>query len=129
MPFKLILYSSSSFEQVITIHCLAELNLRAGVEQSFNCLIIQNHQAVQFMGTWMGWTFEDMVDGLFFCITLKAAEGVISYLCKQEWKHLTLVQRQISHVLGKAFPGVWVLMSGMKVQSLVVLSNNSAFHQ
>jgi len=50
---------------------LAALDLGAGVEQPFGCLIIQNSQAMQYMGRSMDWTLEDnMVDGLFFCATL-----------------------------------------------------------
>jgi len=41
--------SSSSFEQVVTMHCLAALDLGAGVAQPFGCLIIQNRQDVQCM--------------------------------------------------------------------------------
>jgi len=38
---------------------------------SFNCLIVQNRQAMQSMGMSMDWTLEDnMVNGLFFCATL-----------------------------------------------------------
>jgi len=49
-----------------SIHCLAALDLGAGVEQPFNCLIVQNRQNVQSMRRSMEWTFEDnMVDGLF----------------------------------------------------------------
>ena len=52
-------------------HCLAALDFGAGVEQPFGCPIIQNSQAVQFMGWSMDWTLDDnMVDGLFFCATL-----------------------------------------------------------
>jgi len=42
-------WTSSSF-----IHCLAALDLGAGVEQPFDCLIVQNRQAMQSMGrsTW-----------------------------------------------------------------------------
>ena len=40
--------SFSSFEPVLLIHCLVALDLGAGdVEQPFNCLIMQNRQAVQ----------------------------------------------------------------------------------
>jgi len=43
----------------------------AGVEQPFDCLIVQNRQAMQSMVKSMDWTLEDnMVDGLFFCTTL-----------------------------------------------------------
>jgi len=47
---------SSSFERVVAIHCLAELQLvGAGFEQSFDCLIVQNRQAVQSMRSSMDW--------------------------------------------------------------------------
>ena len=47
-------------------HYLAALDLGAGSEQPFSCLIIQNHQAKQSMRS-MDWTLEDnMVDGFFF---------------------------------------------------------------
>ena len=42
--------SSSSFETVLSIHGLASLDLGAGVEQPFYCLIVQNRQAVQSIG-------------------------------------------------------------------------------
>jgi len=55
--------ASSSFEPVAAIHCLAALDLGAGVEQPFSCLIIPNRQAVQFMVRSMDWTFEDDIVG------------------------------------------------------------------
>jgi len=61
----------SSFEQVVTIHWLAALDLGTSVEQPFDCLIIQNRQAVQLMWMSMDWTWKvNMVDGLF-CATFK----------------------------------------------------------
>jgi len=39
---KLVNHSSLSFEPVGTIHCLAALDLKAGIKQPFSCLIIQN---------------------------------------------------------------------------------------
>ena len=57
-------------------YCLASLDLGAGVEQQFNCLIVQNRQVMQFGGKSMYWTLEDnMVDGLFFCATLTDGRG------------------------------------------------------
>jgi len=48
----------------------------AGVEQTFDCLIVQNRQVVQSMGKSMDWTLEDnMIDGLFFCATLTGRRG------------------------------------------------------
>jgi len=57
-------------------HFLATLDLGAGVEQPFDCLIVQNRQAVQSVGRLMDWTVEnDMVDGLFFCATFTGRRG------------------------------------------------------
>ena len=59
-------------------HYLAALDLRAGVEQPFDCLIVQtvrpcNRQAVRRS---MDWTLEDnMVDDLLFCATLTGRRG------------------------------------------------------
>jgi len=54
---------------------LAALDLGADVEQPFDCLIVQNHQAMQSMRL-MHWTLEDnVVDGLFFCATLTGHRG------------------------------------------------------
>jgi len=67
---------SSSFQSVLHNHCQAALDLGAGVEQPFDCLIVQNRQAVQYMRRSMDWTLEDnMVDGLFFRATLKGRRG------------------------------------------------------
>jgi len=58
------------------IHCFFALNLGAGVEQPFDCLIIQNCQAVQSIGRSMDWTLENnMVGGAFFCATLAGRIG------------------------------------------------------
>jgi len=57
-------------------HCLVTLDLGAGVEQPFDCLIVQNCQAMQSMERSMGWTLENnMADGLFFCATLTGRSG------------------------------------------------------
>jgi len=54
---------------------LAALDLGSDVEQPFDCLNVQNRQAVQSMGRSMDWTMEDnMVDGLF-CATLTDRKG------------------------------------------------------
>jgi len=66
----------SSFERVVTIQCLAALDLGAGVEHSFYCLIVQNCQAVQSVWRSMDWTLKDnMVHGLLFCSTLTGRSG------------------------------------------------------
>jgi len=57
-------------------HCLAALHLGAGVEQLFDCLIIQNRQDVPSMRRSMDWTVKDnIVDGLFFCAKLTGGSG------------------------------------------------------
>ena len=57
--------SSSSFEPVLSVQCLAALDLGAGVEQSIDCLIIQSRQSVQSMGRSMDWILKDnVVNGL-----------------------------------------------------------------
>jgi len=49
---------------------------RARVEQSNDCIIIQNCQAVQSIGMSMDWTLEDnMVDGLIPCTTFTSRRG------------------------------------------------------
>jgi len=55
---------------------LAALDLEAGVEQPFDCLIVQNRQAMQSMRRSIDWTLEDnMVDGLFFWAALAGCRG------------------------------------------------------
>ena len=54
------------------------------------------------------------------------------HLRKQERKRTTPVRWQLSRthaILGRAIPRGCVPMSGIKVRSLAVLSNNSAFHR
>jgi len=75
--------SSSLFERVFSMHCCTALHIEAGVEQPFDCLIIQNRQAVQSMGRSVDWTLEDnMVDDLFFCTILTSRRSGMPYLCK-----------------------------------------------
>jgi len=55
---------------VLLIHCLAALILGAGVEERFDCLIIQNLQTMLSIGKSMDWTVEDNIfNGLLFCVT------------------------------------------------------------
>ena len=61
-----------SIEEFFFYPLLIRLDIGAGVEQPFGCLIVQNRQAV---GRSMDWTVEDdMVDGLF-CATLTGCKG------------------------------------------------------
>ena len=90
-------------------HCLAALDLGAGVEQPFHCLIVQNRRAVQSMRRSMDWTLEDnVVNGLFFCATLKGRRGGHNPFVQIRAKHLTPVQRRLRRtyaVLGGVIPG------------------------
>jgi len=103
---------SSSFESVLSIHCLAALDLVTDVEQPFDCLIIQNRQAVQSMRRSMDWTLEDNVfNGLIFFEALASCKSAIPHLYNQERKRLTPVRWRLSRnhaVLGRAIPGGWV---------------------
>jgi len=77
-------------------HCLDGLHLGADVEQSFDCLIVQNRQPMLSMGRSIDWTLKDnMVEGFFFCPTL-TGRRVISHLYKQERKRPTPVPRRLS---------------------------------
>jgi len=59
--------SSPSFEPVVSVHCLAALDLRGDVEQPMEAA----SQAEQSMGRSMDWTLEDnMVNNLIFFATL-----------------------------------------------------------
>ena len=89
----------SSFERVVTVHCWAALNLGAGVEQPFDCLVAQNRHAGQSMGSSMDWTLEDnMVVGQFFHATHRPQRRPY-HLCKQERKRSTPVRRRLNRTL------------------------------
>ena len=86
---------------------MAALDLVADVEQTFNCPIVQNRQAMQTMGSmdWTLWTTWSMV-----CSSAphsQATEEAIPHLYKQEWKRSTPVRRWPSRtqaLLGKVIP-------------------------
>jgi len=109
-------------------HCLAALGFGAGVEQPFDCLIVQDRQAMQSMRRSMDWTWSTV------CLSAphsQAAEEAIPLLYKQEWKRRTPVRRRLSRtqaLLGRIIPGGWVPVSGIKVRRLVGLPTHSAFH-
>ena len=123
---------SSSYEPVVTIHCLTAQDFGASVEQPFSCFITQNRQALQSMAKSMDWTLEDdMVDGLFFCATLTGRRrGHTPFLQAGAETSDTGVeaakpdQRCSWNDHSRCVP-----VLGMKVRSLVVLSNYSVFHR
>jgi len=116
-----------------TVHCWSALDFGAGAVQPFNCLTVQNCQAVQSMRSSMDCTLEDsMVDGLFFCATLTGCSGGVAHLCHSGGVASASRSRNVQHrcqARPALFLGGWVLESGMKVLSLIVLSNHSAFHR
>jgi len=62
----------SSFNPVLA----ALLDLGAGVEQPFDCFVIQNRDAMHSTRRSTDWTMKDnMIDGLFFCATLTGRRG------------------------------------------------------
>jgi len=78
----------------------------------------------------MDWTMEkNMAKGLFFCATLTGRRGGHTTFAqagaeKPDTDAVRLSGTQA--LLGRVTPGVWV--SGMKMRSLVGLSNHSALH-
>ena len=105
-------------------HCLAALDLRAGVEQTFDYRIIHSSSTVRPCSPWWGrWIRQWRTTWSTVCSSVphsQAAEKAIPYLYKQEWKHPNLVQRRLSWtqaLLGRVIPGEWVPVSGMKMQS------------
>jgi len=64
-----------SFEPVLSLHCLAALDLGTGVEQPIDCFIIQNRQAVQYMGRLMDWTLTTWSTVCFSVLHSQSAEG------------------------------------------------------
>jgi len=64
----LFLHRLSEFLSTARPH--TTVDLEAGVEQLFDCFVIQNRQAMRSMGRSMDWTLEDnMVNGLLLCAT------------------------------------------------------------
>jgi len=93
---------------------LGALDLRAGVEQPKDCLIIQRRQAVESRGCrWIRHLKTKWSRVWSSFPNSQAAEVAMSYpMCgKQEQKRLTPVGRRLSWthaVLGRAIPGGWV---------------------
>ena len=113
-------------------HCLAALDLGAGVEQPFDCLIVQNRQAMQSMERSMDWTLEDnMVDGLFFCTTLTGRRGGHTPIVQAGAETSDTGSAAVKPDPDSSWEGHsegWVPVSRMKMRSLVGFSVHSAFH-
>jgi len=118
-------YACSSY------HCEATLDLGPGIVEPFYCLVIQNCQSS--MGRLMNWTVRTKWSMVFSSAPhSQATEGAILHLHNQDQKRPKLVRRRLSQthtVLGRAVPGGWVPVLGMKARSLIRLSNHSALHQ
>ena len=93
-----------------SIHCLAALDFGAGVNQTLDCHIVQNRQAMQSMRRSMDWTLEDTWSTA--CSSAphsQVAEDAIPHLYKQERKRSRPVRRRLSQTqahLGRVIPGV-----------------------
>jgi len=119
--------SSSSHEPVLSIHWLVALNLGTGVEQPFDCLIIQKRQAMPSTGRSMDWTLEENNGWLSVLLhhTHKAQKGPYSICVSRSGnvRHRCGGRLCRTHaVLGRAIPWGWVPTMGMKVRNLAVLS-------
>jgi len=119
---------ASYFERADTVHCLAAVDLGAGVEQPFDCLIVQNRQAVQSMVRSMDWTLEDnMVDGLFVCATLTGRRGGHNPFVQAGAEMSDTGAEAVKADPRSFWKGhsrrVDVDVSGMRVRSLLGLSN------
>ena len=125
--YKLLLLS-----EFFSVHCLVALDFGAGVEQPFDCLIVQNRQAVQSMRRSMDWTLEDnVVDGLFFCATLTCYGGGHTSFVQARAETSDTVAEAVKPDPGcswEVIPRGWVPVSGLKVRSLVELSADFAYH-
>jgi len=92
---------------------LAALDLSAGVEQPFNCLIVKNWQAVQSMGSrWIGHWRTTWSTVCSSAPHSQPTEEAIPHLYRQERKSPTLVRRRTHAVLGRVISdglgaGVW----------------------
>jgi len=108
----------SSFEPVLHNQCLAALDLGASVEQPFDCLIVQNFQAVQSIRRSMDWTLEDdMVHDLFFCVILTGRRGGHTPFVQAGAETSdtgTEALRRTQVVLGRVIPRGWEPVSGIK---------------
>jgi len=111
---------------------LAALDFRAGVEQPFSCLIVQNCQAVQSMRRSMDWTLKDnLVDSLFFCATLTGRRASHTPFVQAGAEMPDTSAEAIKPDPGSSWEGhsgEWVLVSGMKLWSLRGLFAHSTFH-
>jgi len=125
--------SSSSFESVR--QTTAWPHYISGQVLS-NHSIVTSSRTVLPCSPWRGrWIGHRRTTWLTLCSSAphsQAAEEAIPHLYKQERKRPTLVRRRLRRthvVLGRVIPEGGVPVSGMKVRSLVVLSNHSAFHR
>ena len=100
--FKLL-----SFERVF-YPLLARLDIGAGVEQPFGCLIVQNRQGVKSVGArWIG-QWRTTWSKVCSAPHSQAAEEAIPHLYREERKRPTPVRRRLSRtqaLLGRVIPG------------------------
>ena len=101
--------ASSSFERSVKMYCFAALDLRAYVEQSFDCLVVQNCPAVQSMGE-VWWIRYRRTTRSTVCSSAphsQAAEGALTNLCKNGRKCPTQVRRPSCYDRRSQLQGLW----------------------
>ena len=116
--------SSSSFEPVLSVRCLAALDIGAGVEQPVDCLITQNRQDKPGPQC----AIHEEVDGLEIGRQQFQRFDLFrpTHNPKKQPCPICANRRGTHAFIGWAVLGGWV---GVKVRSLVVLSNLYAFHR
>ena len=108
------------------MHCYAAL----GLEQPFNCLVIQNRQAMRSMRRSVDWKVkDDMANGLFYATLTSHRRGHTPFVQAGEETSDTGAETIKPRCLSRTIPGGWVPVWRVKVRSLVMLSNHSAFHR
>ena len=88
---------------------ISAVDLRTGVEQSFDCLVIYGRLAMQCLGRLMDWRLEDnMVDGLFYCATLTGRRGGHTPFVEAGAETSDTGAEAVKSVTRWAIPGGWV---------------------
>ena len=104
---------------------MAALDLGTGVEQPFDCLIVQNRQAVQSMrGRWNGHWRETWSTVCSSVPHSQATKEVLPHLCKQERKRPTPVWRRLSRtqaLFGRVTPRVGAIVRDENAESCGVV--------
>jgi len=99
--------ASSSFEPVLSVHCLTALDLREGAKQPVDCFIIQIRQWNPWGGRWIEHWKITWSTVRSSALHSHAAEAAILQLCKPEQKRLTAVRRRMSRTHTVSGAATW----------------------